>query len=273
MNRITSHNSLNRYRQYSYSESFIDYSVFHDSSLNFPITINSDFPFAVQPAQPSSLLPTTTIPTTPPPITFLQSLLLYLPSFQYLYSLLPSIFQHFLMYLLHIGLISLFEIYFFFHVISQYENNALLGLINSYFDSFISSCNSIPLPEHDILSLLFHSFINQTIVFDDASYAFDRRLEWNNSLYTTAWTYFAFILFFNICLLFINFYFRIGIPILKLLLDNCIMIIFLGLYEFLFFQSIILKYQSISSAELTANIVQQLNSCFPPNSSFPLHLS
>jgi hypothetical protein len=289
MNRVLSTDSFGGYRQYSYSESFLDSIALRDPSGNvigIPIGINlhNQETAIVEPLpRPASpQLPTTAFNRTPEPNRFWASGLLHSlreqlfrvsnRDFWFCHdscqrqnfnSYARSLFQHVLLYMIHIGLISLFEIYFFFHVISFYEDTALVSLINSYITAFIDSCSHLPVDERDILSLLFHTLVNQTVISDNAIIAYDKRISWNDALYSTAWSYFAVILIINIALIFINYYYRVGIKMWKLFLDNTMMIVFLGIYEYLFFQTIILRYQSISSDELTANVVRQINSCLP----------
>jgi len=277
MKRSGSSGNFNGYRQYSYSESFLDSIAVRDTSGNFigvPIGINLDAeydPPILSPIQRDNNLNhewntrwRENLNTT---FTECRQWIINSPlwtrEFYTRKEVWHTLFQHILMYMIHIGLISLFEIYFFFQVISRYEDAALLGLINGYITEFVAGCSSIGIPERDILSVLFHILVNQTEVYSASAVAYNKRIAWNGNLYETAWGYFSIVLHFNVAMIFINYRFKMGIHMGRVIIDNAMMILFLGIYEYIFFQTIILRYQSISSNELTANVVRQINQCLP----------
>ena len=86
-------------------------------------------------------------------------------------------------------------------------------------------------------------------------------IETNDNLFVNAWMYFLIIIGIDIVLLLIKFYYKIKINFKKIILENITMILILGIYEYIFFKSIILLYQNISKNELIKLIVGQFDTC------------
>jgi hypothetical protein len=175
------------------------------------------------------------------------------------------IFKRLIMFMIHLGLISIFEIFFFFFIISDYENTALINLINTYTQNIPTMCNYFNTTERIFFTYVFDNLINKTQIINSASSSYnDRKIENNNLLFLSIY-YFLGIFIINSILLVIKFYYKIKLNFKRILLDNLFMIIILGLYEYLFFKTVILQYRSISSDELKLNIVNEFNSCLYQN--------
>jgi hypothetical protein len=59
----------------------------------------------------------------------------------------------------------------------------------------------------------------------------------------------------------INYLKKCNVNLTKICIDNLIMIVLLGCYEYLFLKTIIFKYMLISNIELVKNMLEQLNNC------------
>ena len=103
-------------------------------------------------------------------------------------------------------------------------------------------------------------FINQTIIDDKGSTAFTARTAYNNNLIRTSWLYFGGIssVFFGIAL--IGKLKAYKIDWISILREHFALITLLGLYEWMFFSTIILKYQAVSMPELDSMVINQFES-------------
>jgi len=159
---------------------------------------------------------------------------------------------------LHILLISLFETLFFFLFVSKTEDNGLQKALDNYIAPTLSTCTSwspnTTMALNDLLSLL----VNATAVQEQGWVAAQSRNRYNEGLQWIAWSYtvgFA-ALFVGIGVTACSCKLRIAWK--RILVENGIMITLLGLYESMFFRTIIYNYQNMTEAELTAFLVLQL---------------
>ena len=159
---------------------------------------------------------------------------------------------------LHILLISLFETLFFFLFVSKTEDAGLQQSLDNYLVSTLATCSSwspnTTLVLNDILSLL----LNATAVQEQGLVAAQRRHQFNEGLEWIAWSYTV-----GLATLFVSLGIgacscRCRIAWKRILIENGIMIALLGLYETIFFRTIIYRYQTMTEAELTAFLVGQL---------------
>ena len=172
-----------------------------------------------------------------------------------------------IMFMLHLGLISLFEIVFFFNIVSVYENNALINLIGTFTQSIPSMCYNLNYTDKEIFTYIFDNLVNVNQINKNAQSSFDYRTKYNSKLVLISWMYFLGVVVLNLILLICKFFLKFKINLIRIIFDNFIMIILLGLYEFLFFRTVILQYQSISTDELTKNIINQFNNCIIKNNT------
>jgi len=201
------------------------------------------------------------------------------------------IFKRLTMFTMHLSLISLFEIIFFFNIVVTFENTSFIQLIDSLSNPLISVCEKLNSTEKTVLINIINSCINITNIDNDAVESQQLRNINNNDLLTLAWGYFGIIIgisLLNCIVSLCNFPFltkkiivnetnEINEPLIltnnikiykkhfnliKIISDNIIMIIILGLYEYLFFKTIILKYLPISNNELIKYLFNKFNICF-----------
>lgn len=159
---------------------------------------------------------------------------------------------------LHIFLISLFETLFFFLFVSKTEDSGLQNALDGYIASTLATCTSwspnTTLVVNDVLSLL----LNATAVQEQGQAAAIRRHQFNDGLQWIGWSYTA-----GLATLFVSQGIgacacNLRIAWKRILVENSIMIALLGLYETMFFRTIIYNYKNLTEAELTAFLVGQL---------------
>ena len=162
-------------------------------------------------------------------------------------KVLMYICKRLIMFMLHLGLISLFEIVFFFNIVSVYEDNALINLISTFTQNIPGACTSLNMTDKEIFTYVFRSFVNINQINNNAQNAYETRHKYNSKLVLIAWMYFLGVVLVNFILLICKFFLKFKINLMRIIFDNLIMILLLGFYEFLFFRTVILQYQSIST--------------------------
>jgi hypothetical protein len=171
------------------------------------------------------------------------------------------IFKRCLMLIVHLSLIALFEIIFFFNVITNFENNTFINLIGSFTKPIAQKCLAFNKEDKTIITYIFNSFVNISTINENANEAFLNRTKHNNLILIYSWLYFIGLVLLSIILIIIN-YFRLKkVNLMKIFIDNIFMIILLGCYEYMFFKSIILNYLIINNIELTKYIIDNLSPC------------
>jgi len=198
------------------------------------------------------------------------------------------IFKRLTMFIMHLSLISLFEIIFFFTIVVTFENNSFTGLIDNLAGPLVDICKKLNPVEKEIVTYIINSYVNITQINSNADTSQQLRITNNNIILGYAWTYFGIItgislLFSILSLCNLSFLtkeivinetneplilmnnikiYKKHINIIKIIIDNIIMIILLGLYEYLFFKTVILKYLPISNNELIKYLFNKFEQCF-----------
>ena len=170
-------------------------------------------------------------------------------------------FKRFLMLTVHLSLIALFEIIFFFNVITNFENSTFINLISSFTSPVSQKCITFNRQEKTIITDILNSFVNISTINENANQAFLNRTKHNNVILIYAWLYFTGLVLFSIILIILNYFRSKKVNLMKIFIDNIFMIILLGCYEYMFFKSIILNYFIINNIELTKYIIDNLSSC------------
>jgi len=161
---------------------------------------------------------------------------------------------------LHLLLISLFETLFFFLFVSKTEDSGLESALTSYISSTLETCAywspNTTIAVNDVLSLL----LNATAVQEEGLMAAVNRHQFNEGLEWIAWSYTAGLATLFVGLGVVGCSCKLRIAWKRILVENSIMIALLGLYEAIFFRTIIYRYKNMTEAELTAFLVGQLQS-------------
>lgn len=155
-------------------------------------------------------------------------------------------------FLFHIFLISIFENVFFFTFISKSEDQGILKTVANYVDEIAESCATWPHNEtvfwNDLLSLV----VNPQNVSDASAVSLTQRNAGNDALLVKSWIYTAGIL--GAVCVGGSLGYRQGWlsrrTVKRILLENVGLVAMLGLYEFIFFRTIIYEYSSLSVPEI-----------------------
>jgi len=158
-------------------------------------------------------------------------------------------------------LISLFETLFFWKVISTSEDSALVDLINTYSGKVTATCMNMTAEQrlitHDLVTYLF----NRTEIDAEGAIAAAGRDAFNTGLQQNSWLYFA-----GVAGLFSSLAAATWIPVVrqpikwrKLVGENLALVTLLGLYELMFFKTVIFPYRAVSVPELDRMVADELN--------------
>jgi hypothetical protein len=162
----------------------------------------------------------------------------------------------------HLLLISAFETIFYFLYVNKSENDGILHAINTYYQPLVADCstnwsNSTRWLIQEILKYE----LNQTQIDAFGNHENKVRLEYNQKL--LLWSAMYSVACAGICAS-ATMYVRWKkwiIPWSKMIVENFIFVLILGLYELFFFKTIIYNYDTLSTAELNQYIVDGLAQC------------
>lgn len=217
------------YRPPSRSESFL-----YEKGSYFDLTALPDSPVRV-------LSPVKVEPLSPPPPP------------------LPLQLLHFLFpFLFHITLISLFESIFFFTYVSTLEDKGILSTIQEYVNPLLQGCWNWTSADSAVALDVINTVLNVSTLEQDAIAAATYRTKFNHTLFVQSWIYvgglagstslFAIFLVWN----------KSPPNWKKLLTEQLTMVLLLGLYEWIFFRTIVLPYKAISAIEVNQYVVNEL---------------
>jgi hypothetical protein len=166
----------------------------------------------------------------------------------------------------HLLLISAFETLFYFEYVNKSENNGIVHTINTYYDPLVANCQTTwtNTTKWLVQELLTYE-INQRQIDSAGIAAASSRAEFNTRLVTLSAMYSVICLV--VCATIAGFVKCRGwiVPWRRMIAENCMFVLILGLYEVFFFRTIIYQYQTISTAELNQYIVDGLARCALPS--------
>jgi hypothetical protein len=159
---------------------------------------------------------------------------------------------------IHLLLISVFETLFFWLYVSQSEDHALISLVNTYMTGVLDSCATMTPNQRAETSAIIGALINVTTVDSDGAAAAAIRTAYNDTLFRNSWLYVSAL--FTLCVL-------LGcapcrnrpLPWRTLILENLALVSLLGLYEWMFFHTVALRYRAITTEELDRMVIDELN--------------
>ena len=215
------------YRPPSRSESFL-----YEKGSYFDLIALSESPVRV--LSPVKLSP-------PPPPLFLQLL-------HFLYP-----------FLFHITLISLFESIFFFTYVSTLEDKGILSTIQDYVNPLLQECWNWTSQDKVLALDILTTILNVSTLQQEAYAATQHRAEFNHTLFVQSWIYVGGLASTTILLTAILLWNKSPPNWKKLLTEQLTMVLLLGLYEWIFFRTIVLPYKAISAVELNQYVVNELN--------------
>ena len=146
----------------------------------------------------------------------------------------------------HIVLLSIFETLFFWQFVGPSEDKALLDLVNSYVGGTLSACPRWNASERFVVEAFMALLLNRTAIRGASATAAAKRVHFNGNLLRNSWLYVA-----GLSLLFLllaAFSFRrkggpLSLPWKVIFAENLALIMMLGLYELMFFSSVVMPYQ------------------------------
>ena len=158
---------------------------------------------------------------------------------------------------LHLTLIGLFETLFFWHFVSESEDSALIKLVDNYAQGVLGSCASLTDQQRVAVRNFTALFINQTQSDAAGAVALSARNIYNGILLRKSWLYFGAIMTLFMSLTAVGHCKRYKTNWRSLITENIALVGILGLYEWMFFSTIVLKYQAISMPELDRMVVDE----------------
>jgi hypothetical protein len=161
-----------------------------------------------------------------------------------------------LSFLVHIFLISIFESLFFFFYISALEDNGILNTVQMFIQDGLSVCENMTKEEITVVNEVVGPYINATIIITDGNIAFTLRNAQNEGLLNKAWIYVGVIGAFMVGVAGLAVYRKVRIPWLRICLENLGLVIMLGVYETLFFTTIVHPYQPVTGQEIERNMIE-----------------
>lgn len=162
----------------------------------------------------------------------------------------------------HLSLIAMFETIFFWQFVSPSEDQALVHLIGNYTQGIFQTCANLTSNQQQTLRILFGLFINQSVVDRLGSSAFQSRNVFNWILLRNSWLYFVGITGFFLLMATTVHYKKKPMQWRIFFLENVALIVMLGLYEWMFFQTVVFSYQSVSIPELDKMVTDKfVNQC------------
>ena len=178
-------------------------------------------------------------------------------------DLITTIINKLILFFTHLFLISIFELIFFFNFVTKFEDKALIDVFNQMTNQATSICSSLNSNDKQIFDNFLGLFLNGTQINEQSMISYSTRKNYNHLLLIQSIYYFIFVCGINLVLVVLNcVWFQRLINYKTIILDNLVMITFLGIFEYLFFSTIVFKYQTISPNELNKQISDSiLNNC------------
>jgi hypothetical protein len=162
----------------------------------------------------------------------------------------------------HIFCISAFETAFYFLYVNRSEDAGILSTIDMYYKPLVEQCSTRwSNTSRWLVNELFLYGINQTAIDSLGTSAYTARMEFNHSLLVTASLYSVTTGAFCVVLIWIVIRAKWPVQWHTLLLENTLFIAALAAYEFFFYNTIIYRYLTLSSAELNKYIIDGLSTC------------
>jgi hypothetical protein len=157
----------------------------------------------------------------------------------------------------HLTLISLFETLFFWQFISKSEDSALVDLVNGYTTGIMNSCANLTVGQRAIVTDIFDLFIDPRTVDAAGALAAANRATFNHLLLRNSWLYMGGILTLFASLASAAIFKKRKVDWVGLVGENLALVTVLGLYEWMFFTTVILRYKAISIPELDKMVVDE----------------
>jgi hypothetical protein len=176
-----------------------------------------------------------------------------------------EVLNKFLTICLHVFIMVIFEIYFYFNYIVQIEKNEFLNQIDKYFGEL----NNIPIDPIQKQAIKYIIDSNNSKYNTYLSYLYDQYINSLSSqkkllqkLLIKACTIAGIIGIIGIILFTIGLFNRKKIKWNWIWIENLLMFLFLGIFEYFFFMTIVMNYNPITDAEVKYYMVDGIITYF-----------
>jgi hypothetical protein len=171
----------------------------------------------------------------------------------------PFLLRWSLRFSVHLSLVAIFETLFFWLFVSKTEDSALIHLVNTMSTKLLAKCSTLTNTQKVNFLDLVDIFINQTRVQSEGMEAATARAAYNNGLRTKSWLYVGGLVGLVGGLSGTVWWKRVEIHWKQLWLENLALILLLGVYEFMFFSTVVYPYESISLPELEQGLLTNID--------------
>ena len=166
--------------------------------------------------------------------------------------------QYLLRFLIHITLISVFETVFFFLFVSKDEDAGILAATTHYTDAIVQSCSGFTYNESAFINLILERYVNGSSIIGAGATAAAHRQAVNAGLMRQSYFYIAGLGSTMGLIALVAVWRRFKIAWLHIVAENLMFVTLLGLYEYMFFETIIKRYAVETTDEISSGFVQGL---------------
>lgn len=171
------------------------------------------------------------------------------------YATMP---EYTLRFLVHITLISVFETVFYFLFVSRDEDTGILMTTDYYTDAIVESCSRLTLNESIFINSILGQFINGSAVIRAGATAAAGRKIINAGLMRQSYFYIGGLAGVMAGIAAFAVWRRYKIAWIAIIGENLVFVTLLGLYEYMFFVTIIKNYNAETPDEISSGFVQGL---------------
>jgi hypothetical protein len=161
----------------------------------------------------------------------------------------------------HILCISAFETTFYFLYVNKSEDAGIVGTINTYYQPLVRDCAQWSNGTKWLVREVLTYSINASRIDVEGQAASSERTAYNNGLILQSTLYSVGTLVLCLGIVGISLCRKWKVAWSTIFLENMLFIGVLAAYEFFFYNTIIYKYKTLSTAELNRYIVDGLASC------------
>lgn len=162
---------------------------------------------------------------------------------------------------MHLLFISSFESIFYFLYVSVSEDTGILDTVNTYYVPLLKRCSSWSNITRILVKDILAIEVNKTTIDSEGINAARGRYTYNGGLIQTSILYSLVFLGLTVSMAVVIKVKKINIHWRRLIIEHISFVILLALYEYFFYQTIIYKYSTISTAELNQYILDGLYQC------------
>jgi len=166
--------------------------------------------------------------------------------------------ENLLRFVFHITLISVFETIFFFNFVSIDEDRGILATADFYMRGVISKCADFTYNETAVANYILLNLVNVSQVLEQGYVGLTMRTTYNIMLRNLAWKYVGGLCGLTLCLIVVSLACKFKTRWIYIIVENIVLVAMLGLYEFMFFETIVKKYKTETPQEISSLFVQGL---------------